>query len=151
MHMSHCTLFSNACRLLAGVRMIGDGAGQAICAAKDWRCPCRPAVLAEGRMLSWCRRRRARLARRDELKSNPEASVPRLQPITHREGSPTLAPGIKVVALPSACVSCCRHPVLALSSLEALRCVHVHSCCSVDKWWCASEICRWTGQPWPRR
>ena len=45
-----------------------------------------------------CRRRAERLAVRNSLKSNPEAVVPRLNPITHREGSPTLAPAIQVSA-----------------------------------------------------
>ncbi len=36
-----------------------------------------------------------RLARRARLKGQPEAAVPRLQPITHREGSPTLAPALQ--------------------------------------------------------
>jgi hypothetical protein len=43
-----------------------------------------------------CRRRRDRLDRRQRLASQPEMAVPRLQPITHREGSPTLAPAIQV-------------------------------------------------------
>ena len=29
------------------------------------------------------------------LKGQPEAAVPRLQPVTHREGSPTLAPAVQ--------------------------------------------------------
>lgn len=42
------------------------------------------------------RRRADRLAARSVLQGDPEAVVPRLQPVTHREGSPTLAPAIQV-------------------------------------------------------
>eukprot|EP00884_Botryococcus_braunii_P001391 jgi/Botrbrau1/11252/Bobra.0038s0024.1 len=42
------------------------------------------------------RRRRERLERRQLMATQPEMNVPRLQPITHREGSPTLAPAIQV-------------------------------------------------------
>ena len=42
------------------------------------------------------RRRQERLERRAALQSDPAQVVPRLQPITHREGSPTLAPPVQV-------------------------------------------------------
>ena len=45
---------------------------------------------------SWRRRRRERLSRRARLQNQPETAVPRLQPITHREGSATLAPALQV-------------------------------------------------------
>ncbi|CAL8463592.1 g3126 [Coccomyxa elongata] len=41
------------------------------------------------------RRRQERLARRARLQNAPEMVVPRLQPITHREGSATLAPAVQ--------------------------------------------------------
>ncbi|CAL5223884.1 g6477 [Coccomyxa viridis] len=41
------------------------------------------------------RRRRERLHRRAMLQNQPETAVPRLQPITHREGSATLAPALQ--------------------------------------------------------
>ena len=42
---------------------------------------------------------RERLHRRALLQNQPETAVPRLQPITHREGSATLAPALQVHAL----------------------------------------------------
>ena len=42
-----------------------------------------------------CRRRRERLERRARLQNAPDMAVPRLQPITHREGSATLAPAVQ--------------------------------------------------------
>lgn len=42
-----------------------------------------------------CRRRRERLERRARLQNAPDMAVPRLQPITHREGSVTLAPAVQ--------------------------------------------------------
>ncbi len=48
------------------------------------------------------RRRQERLARRARLKGEPGAVVPRLQPITHREGSPTLAPAVQAAPRPGA-------------------------------------------------
>ena len=55
-------------------------------------------------MLCQCiyRRRKERLHRRYMLQNQPETAVPRLQPITHREGSATLAPALQVC--------CCRTP-----------------------------------------
>ena len=41
------------------------------------------------------RRRQERLELRAALQSDPAAAVPRLQPVTHREGSPTLAPPVQ--------------------------------------------------------
>ena len=42
------------------------------------------------------RRREGRLAKRAEQQADPRLSVPRLQPITHRQGSASLAPAIQV-------------------------------------------------------
>ena len=49
------------------------------------------------------RRRSERLEARKKTKTDPSLAVPRLQPVTHREGSASLAPAIKVsVEKPSA-------------------------------------------------
>ncbi len=45
------------------------------------------------------RRRQERLERRAALQSDPALAVPRLQPVTHREGSLTLAPPVQVPSL----------------------------------------------------
>ena len=51
------------------------------------------------------RRRKERLHRRYMLQNQPETAVPRLQPITHREGSATLAPALQVWCMPQGSIS----------------------------------------------
>ena len=50
------------------------------------------------------------------LQNQPETAVPRLQPITHREGSATLAPALQVPMSSCQAANC--------TSMDAHYCVH---------------------------
>jgi len=60
--------------------------------------PVAPADSAQAEVFAAAERRRAeRLAARQRARENPEELPPRLQPVTHRGGMPTLAPPLLVV------------------------------------------------------
>ena len=60
--------------------------------------PVAPADGAQAEVFAAAERRRAeRLAARQRARENPESLPPRLQPVTHRGGMPTLAPPLLVV------------------------------------------------------
>ena len=78
-----------------------------------------PDTPLQGSGLALCRRREARLAKRAEQQADPGLSVPRLQPITHRQGSASLAPAIQV---PLPCMRA-ETPAAASESLRSCVCI----------------------------